>query len=101
MRVLVAFGRPCDYDPTIHKETVNKFLMWDQLIIVGPQMKHKWLYDSYRLLCEPGTLLLPDALIAAGDCADGMVMFWSSGDFRINTPEHLKPIIKRALGMMD
>ena len=95
----VDYDRSVKFNSTLHSQFVKKFLAWPNLIIVGPQYEHKYLYNHF---CADHTAPPTSQLIAAGDCTvDGHVWSWTSVGFGFKTPKDIKPHILKAIQMKD
>ncbi|MBD3251994.1 hypothetical protein GF380_06135 [Candidatus Uhrbacteria bacterium] len=86
------------YDPMQpeHK-AARKFLVWNDLILVGDYSQHKQLYATYvQQIPNPRSA---DTLIGAGDLHQQQIIGWQSLGFKLVTPQELRPQIIAALGV--
>ncbi len=95
------------YSPNEHSKQVQKFLYWDDLavLIVGDEESHKELHRKAR---NQGTSLRETDEFAprqppdgCGDMRSGIVSGWKSDGFGVETPEHFRSIILKALGLEE
>ena len=90
---------PVPYDPETHAQLTQKFLVWNDLIIAGPQEVHRKLYEAYESVSENPHPI--DGLVGAGDSFFKIISFWFSSGYRVFTPDERKPEILKPLGMNE
>lgn len=101
------FGGAVVYSPTEHAQRVQKFLYWAEpnVLIAGDEESHKELHRKAR---NQGTSLRETDEFApqqppdgCGNAMAGIVLGWKSEGFGIETHEHFRPVILKALGLED